>query len=392
MKTEDKILKAKLKLVLHSPFFATLALGMTYKQDDSIKTASCDGQTIRYNSQFIDGLSIDELTTLLAHESLHPGLLHHLRQGAREHALFNRAADYAINPLLKDSGFKLPENALISSEFTNMSAEDIYTVLQEREQKKQDGNNQQNQPGQQQPGQGQPQPQPQPVNDPGQWGQVEKPADMTEQNKQEKESEAKQKLVQAMNAAQQAGTMPGMIAKLVQELITPRVDWREILQRFVSEIARNDYTWSKPNPRYLASGLYLPALENIETGKIVFVLDTSGSINKDLLNIFVSELRDAAQMFSFPVTVLFCDTDIQGEPVQLDHDDNSPLNVPRGGGTDFRPPFVYVNENIEDVKALIYFTDGECNSFPPEPDYPTLWAIYSKKEFNPPFGEVIKID
>lgn len=390
MKTEDKILKAKIRLVLQSPFFATLALGMTYKQDDSIKTASCDGSTIRYNSQFVDGLSMDELTTLLAHVSLHPGLLHHLRQGARDHGLYNRACDYAINPLLKDSGFKLPEDALISSEFTNMSAEDIYTVLQEREQKKQDGNNQQNQPGQQQPGQGQPQSQP--GNDPGQWGQVEKPANLTQENKDEKESQAKQKLVQAMNAAKQAGTMPGMIEALINELIQPRVNWKEVLERFIAEIAHNDYTWTKPNPRYIASGLYLPALENLEVGKVVFAVDTSGSINKDLLDIFVSELRDAAQMFSFPVTVLFCDTDIQGDPVELDPEDNSPLTVPRGGGTDFRPPFIYVNQNIDDVKALLYFTDGDCKKFPQEPDYPTLWAVYSKKEFTPPFGEVIKID
>lgn len=390
MKTEDKILKAKIRLVLQSPFFATLALGMQYKEDNSIKTASCDGSTIRYNSQFIDGLSMDELTTLLAHEVAHPAFLHHLRQGAKEHQIWNRATDYAINPLLKDSGFKLPEDALISSEFTNMSAEDIYTVLQEREQKKQDGNNQQNQPGQQQPGQGQPQPQT--GNDPGQWGQVEKPANLTTENKEEKEAQAKQKLVQAMNAAQQAGNLPGAIQKLVQELITPRVNWREVLERFIAEIARNDYTWSKPNPRYLASGLYLPALENMEVGKVVFAVDTSGSINKDLLDIFVSELREAAQMFSFPVSVLFCDTRLQGEPVELDPEDNSPLTVPRGGGTDFRPPFIYVNENITDVKALLYFTDGECNSFPAEPEYPTLWAVYGNKKFKPPFGEVVKID
>lgn len=385
MKTEDKILKAKLRIVLQSPFFATLALGMQYKEDNSIKTASCDGSTIRYNSQFIDGLGIDELVTLIAHEVAHPAFLHHLRQGAKEHQIWNRAADYAINPLLLDSKFKLPTDALIDSRFKDMSAEDIYTALQEEQNKQQ----QQNQPGGQQ---GQGQPQQQPGNDPGQWGQVEKPSDMTDQNKQEKESQAKQKLVQAMNAAKQAGTMPGMIEELINELIQPRVNWREVLERFIAEIAHNDYTWTKPNPRYIASRLYLPALENLEVGKVIFAVDTSGSINRELLDIFVSELRDAAQIFSFPVTVLFCDTRLQGEPVELDLEDNSPLTVPRGGGTDFKPPFVYVNENITDVKALLYFTDGQCSSFPPEPEYPTLWAVYDNKRFKPPFGEVIHID
>lgn len=389
MKTEDKILKAKIRLVLQSPFFATLALGMTYKQDDSIKTASCDGSMIRYNSQFIDSLGMDELVTLIAHEVAHPAFLHHLRQGAKNHQMWNQAGDYAINPLLADSKFKLPEGALIDPGFTNMSAEDIYTVLQERQQ--QEGNKPQNQPGgQQQPGQGQPQPQT--GNDPGQWGQVEKPANLTTENKEEKEAQAKQKLVQAMNAAQQAGNLPGAIQKLVQEIITPRVNWREVLERFIAEVAKNDYTWSKPNPRYLASGLYLPALENMEVGKVVFAVDTSGSINKELLHIFVSELREAAQMFSFPVTVLFCDTRLQGEPVELDPEDNSPLTVPRGGGTDFRPPFLYTNKNCNDVKALLYFTDGECNSFPAEPEYPVLWAVYGNKKFKPPFGEVINLD
>jgi predicted metal-dependent peptidase len=42
--------------------------------------------------------------------------------------------------------------------------------------------------------------------------------------------------------------------------------------------------------------------------------------------------------------------------------------------------------------CVIYFTDGYCDSFPEPPDYPTLWILTDKANFQPPFGEVIHIE
>ncbi len=42
--------------------------------------------------------------------------------------------------------------------------------------------------------------------------------------------------------------------------------------------------------------------------------------------------------------------------------------------------------------CVIYFTDGWCDSFPKEPDYPTLWVSTDRFNFKPPFGEVINME
>ena len=55
--------------------------------------------------------------------------------------------------------------------------------------------------------------------------------------------------------------------------------------------------------------------------------------------------------------------------------------------------FTYVNEHMDDIKALIYLTDGRANDFPPEQNYHTLWMIYGGyKAFSPGMGEVCHVD
>lgn len=46
-----------------------------------------------------------------------------------------------------------------------------------------------------------------------------------------------------------------------------------------------------------------------------------------------------------------------------------------------------------DPIGIIVLTDGQCSSFPPDPDTPTLWILTEKNEyFKPPFGEVYLLE
>lgn len=131
MNAEMTIEKAKVALIMNEPFFATLALQKEYIADPSVGTASVNGRVIRYAPAFIESLSVDECATLLAHECLHPAFLHHLRRNGRDPQDWNKACDYAINGILRDSRFKLPSDALIDPKFDGKSAEDIYASLHE---------------------------------------------------------------------------------------------------------------------------------------------------------------------------------------------------------------------------------------------------------------------
>jgi predicted metal-dependent peptidase len=61
-----------------------------------------------------------------------------------------------------------------------------------------------------------------------------------------------------------------------------------------------------------------------------------------------------------------------------------------GGGTDFRKPFEYLEEEGIEPACLIYLTDLECDDFPEEPSYPVLWACTERTD-SVPFGEVIHL-
>src|SRR5690606_40393170 len=78
-----KMIKARANLVMAHPFFGTLALRLKMVEDPNVKTASCDGQTLRHNPKFVDSMSQSKVQGLIAHEGMHHALLHHPRRSNR---------------------------------------------------------------------------------------------------------------------------------------------------------------------------------------------------------------------------------------------------------------------------------------------------------------------
>lgn len=379
-KTMELISKVKISFILEQPFFATLAMNMEYLIDYTTKTACTNGTYIKFNPLFLAMSSFAENKGLVAHELLHVAFLHHLRRQGRNPDKWKEAADYAINLMLVDFGFKLPKYGLLDRKYEGMSAEQIYRLLPDKPTEGESGDTGECEDTED-------------TGDikPGQWGEVEDAKEkMTEDEINEAESRAKQLLAEACQVARQAGKLPGSVSRAVKELLEPRLPWQQILNRFASELARNDYSWEMPSQRYAHTGLYLPSLRNKEVGRVAFIIDTSGSVDDNVLQEFVSEMQGAMLELHFPVTMLDVDTKVVGEPQELMVGDV--VTAQGGGGTDFRPGFEWINKNLFDVKAVFYLTDGFCNSFPDEPDYPTLWVVYDNEDFKPPFGEVIYLN
>lgn len=372
------MLKAKVGLLSDHPFFAMLALKMQYIADDMLhipnpesRTMCVDGRTIRYCPAFVDSLSVDELKGVIAHEVMHVAMLHHTRINGRNHPKWNRACDYAINPIiLKEARLALPKGALIDPIFTGMSAEEIYSKLPDMPKDNQ--------------GQGQGQGNDNP--DPGGCGAVAQAPVKSESERHQEEAEVKQMVAQAAAQAKRAGNLPGSLERLIEEVLAPTVNWREVLARFLTVLNRADYTFKRPSPRYLP--LYLPVLESIEVGEFVLVLDTSGS-TYGIIEKFVAEMHGILNAFGKGFKLIHVDTKVAH--VEDIEDEPGKIKIHGGGGTDFVPAFEWLAEQCIEPSALVYLTDGECNSFPAEPEYPVLWATYNNKHFTPPFGEVVPI-
>ena len=62
------------------------------------------------------------------------------------------------------------------------------------------------------------------------------------------------------------------------------------------------------------------------------------------------------------------------------------------GGTDFRPPFVYVAEHPEiEPSCLIYITDGYGSAPRNPPPYPVLWILTSDGTKPAPWGWELRL-
>ncbi len=121
--------KARAALLVGAPFWGVLSLRLAPVEGPTVSTMQTDGVSIRFNPDFVTGLSRAVLRTAIAHETMHCAALHHTRRGNRDLRRWNIACDYAINPLLAEAGFEMPEGVLLDPAYAGMSAEEIYDKL-----------------------------------------------------------------------------------------------------------------------------------------------------------------------------------------------------------------------------------------------------------------------
>ncbi len=380
MKIEHKKVRDGINsLILSNPLYAGVLLQQSFQASAEVKTFAVDGSRFVYNPEFADSLSFDEIKGVCAHEACHLAGCHHARMGSRDGQLWNEACDYVINPLLVKEGFKLPSGALNDSRFAGKSAEDVYAILY-REKPPQNRSNGQGGNG----------------NDPSpSCGEVLKPSGSQKQAIAKAESQVQQ----AQSIARIAGTLSADQARQIKKDMTPRYDWKEVLNRFVQEITARDYSWAKPNRRWVHTGLILPSLASRDIGRIVLAIDTSGSVSAAQVSAMVAEMRNCLDTYadngiSQPLTVIYCDSEINGVEVLEAGDEPTPKG---GGGTAFKPVFDLLNGDLDGAACLVYLTDGYASDLPAlasvAPSYPVLWGlIVDNDSFAAPFGEVCKVD
>jgi predicted metal-dependent peptidase len=398
---EQKLVRARTQLLLNHPFFGTLCVRLKLVPG-SVPTMATDGRRIVYNPTFVDELKPAELEGVLAHEVLHCALAHHCRRGQREPELWNQAADYAVNPILLASQIVLPAGVLVDPAFANLSAEEIYVRLMNR-QNSEGTPDSTDEPSGAGAGASEPGPtasnsssdhEPPPMPHPGAVGEVMdavgddgKTASQAERQRQEREWGIAAE--QAIRSAKTCGHEPAGVERALAEERSGRIDWRSVLRDFISASRPADYSWTPPNRRHVGRGLYLPSVVRSGVGEIVIAVDTSGSIGTDELNQFAAEITAIAEEVQPDcIHVVYCDASV--DSVQEFAPPESVVLSPKGGGgTDFRPPFEWVEQQRLAPACLIYLTDLCCRSYPEPPEYPVLWVTDSRR--TAAFGETLRI-
>ena len=192
------------------------------------------------------------------------------------------------------------------------------------------------------------------------------------------------------------GTLPGGIEQFIEELMKPpQVDWRQELRNYckTAKPSRSKTTLSRPKRKHISiAGAVTsdhPGRRKNPSYRIVFAIDTSGSVSNAELQEIFGELRGILSCNEgTEVTVVECDTRI-GRIYDLESVKEVDTNVSGRGGTSFDPVFAWIKgdlawqtkrcSNVPDL--LIYATDGEC-SLPPVdiriPPNKMLWLISSR--------------
>jgi len=418
-----RIIKSRSTLLMHEPFFGNVALKMTLDEDPRIPTFATNGEILKYNPEFAMELSHDELNGVIAHEVMHVALMHHLRRKERKPHFWQIACDHAVNLILDKAGFDLPGNPYKSEEFRDMTAEQIYEIIhaegkndgpgQPSDDSDGDGNgdpsnkNQQSKGDQPSDGQGKDgKDNDQPTQDPGGCGVIEDANgldSMTDQEREYLEKEWKDSVSQAAIAQKMQGNVPAWLEEMVGAMKAPKIHYTELLRDFLEEKTKNDYSWMHPNTRYghvtREQGIALPGMYSEDVGNIGFIIDSSGSVSKKEKERYASEISGVLEDFpNLKIDVIYVDTRVANVQHLTNDDLPVELEFEGGGGTSFKPGFEWIEENDQEPKAVIYFTDGYCSSYPEEPSYPVLWLCTSGEETMKsgyraaPFGEVIGLE
>lgn len=210
--------------------------------------------------------------------------------------------------------------------------------------------------------------------DPGRMGEVLDAA--TDASELSDEDSRWERIVRsAATMAKAVGQLPGHVSRDIERANNPPQDWREVLRAWFDQGGLKIETWNRPNRRFAGRGLILPGSRRDGVNRAAFLIDTSGSMDEIALACIATEVQAALDDGVIDeAVVIYGDTRVTrvdefrtGDQVEFD---------PRGGGgTDLRPLFKYVADELDDVSLIVCFTDLYIGDPGPQPDCPVLFAV-----------------
>lgn len=376
----DKIIVARVGLLLRHPFFGNMATRLKIKDGSEwCKTAATDGRHIFYNHDFFKPLTIKQIEFVIAHEILHNVFDHMSRREGRNPKIFNIAADYNVNgQIVRDKiGDTIPAIQMYHNpDYYGMSTEEIYDKLINEF-----DDDQLDKLGEL-------------LDEHIDWESA--PEDGSERPFYSKDElkgirdEVRDATMQAAKAAG-AGNTPSSVARMIKDLTEPKMNWREILRQQIQSTIKNDFTFIRPSRKGWHMNAILPGTNYDETIDICIALDMSGSIGDDQAKDFLSEIKGIMQEYQDFTIKLWCfDTEVYNEAdfsgYTMDEFDN--YEIKGGGGTEFDANWNYMKDRDIQPKKFIMFTDGyPWGSWGDENYCDTVFIIHGSETIVPPWGE-----
>lgn len=377
--------KARTQLLLRHPFFGYFLTHLKFVGDATKKygvPTACviwDKQSrkyltdLHYNPDFITMLTDEEVQGVQVHEMMHILLANEQRRENREEDKWRLCAEIAVNDTVLNAGFSLPTLSdfapILPDETThNKTIEEIYDLLP---------------PGKR-------------MDD---VIHVVLSEDRISSTSAEggigngfDEKKLKEIVSEAAAYARSHGKLPAGMERWIDDYLTPKMNWLQILNHYIYNSMRTmTYSWDRPNRRLSQSRVYFPA--TVRHGfELVICVDTSGSISKEGLSLFASEIRSIVNSIQgCRAHVIVCDADLYSVYDDIDSSNLENLTFGGGGGTSFIPA---LEKSAElSPRVCVYLTDGDGEYPEEEPSFPVVWLITSDgvNEDRVPFGSYVKM-
>ena len=378
--------KIKRRLLVKYPFFGSLAAKLEFAESRDIKKTETDGEKLYYNPDYLESLTDDEQVFCLAHEICHVAFNHILRSEGKNQVIWQLATDAVINQLLKKDGLEIIKGGADYPDAIDYDADEFYDILMaEKMEIDLIGGSY----------------------DSNMW---EDAVDRHNEKEKKREEELLQELQDIQDLidglegkddpeedldidlddedlalfakeVSDAGNSEDRDAREVSTIgvSAPIIDWRLILRDTVNY----GVDWSFTNA-VIEDGIVRPALEERPMPETEIVLDTSWSVEEDLLRNFLRECKNILQHSKLKAGCF--DTKFYGFQEIKTEKDIDEMTFDGGGGTDFN---VAVDAFSMRVDNRIIFTDGEAPM--PDKTMNAVWLVYGEETIEPKGGTVIHI-
>ena len=203
--------------------------------------------------------------------------------------------------------------------------------------------------------------------------------------------------VEEREGIKERGTVPAFIKRYLEQLKNPQIDWRTVLDEFIQEEI-NDYSFCPPDRRFDDCPFFLPDFNEKDyvVKKILFMIDTSGSMSDKEVTTCYSEIKGAIDQFNGKLEgwLGFFDAVVVEPKGFADEDEFRMIRPEGGGGTSFKIIFEYIRDFMADDPpvSVIILTDGYA-PFPDSSaamDIPVLWVL-TTEDVQPPWGKTARI-
>lgn len=369
----------KRKVLAMYPFFGSVAANVEYQEIEDTGIMKNDGSTIFYDPRYMSTLSDNDQLFLLAHELCHIAFEHKERGVGKDPTVWMSATDAVINQMLKRDGLEIISGGIDHPEAIDYSAEEYYELLlsEKLDIELIDGQLE----GQETPSDSHGESKQEDTGDNSDEDESEESYKELplEEDRDDEDEDDEYTLIEEKES--DAGNAVNRDIRTVEEISAsaPLIDWRVILPNTINY----GVDWSYSNA-ILEDNIVRPVLEELPIPETEIILDTSWSVDEDLLRNFLRECKNILIFSKMKAgcfdTVFYGFHDIRNEK---DIDD---MVFEGGGGTDFNAA---VNAFTLRVDNRIIFTDGQA----PMPDKPmnAIWVVYGDEEIAPDGGTVIRI-